>query len=57
MEKENDNIKITFAQIEEKQIEKYNDKLSSAFKVGVVIGTLGIGYKVAKVLLNIKKKK
>lgn len=49
-------LKEKFQKIEVTQVEKYSDKLSSALVVGVVVGAVGIGYKVTKTLLKMKKK-
>jgi len=52
-----DDIKKKFKNIELKQLEKHNEKLSSALVVGMVIGAIGIGYKVTKSVMKLKKKK
>lgn len=52
-----ENVRITFKQLEEKQLNKHSEKLSSALRVGVVVGVLGIGYKVARAVVSMKKKK
>ncbi len=57
MNKKNENVRITFQQLEEKQLNKHSEKLSSALRVGVVVGVMGIGYKLARTVINIKKKK
>lgn len=49
-------LKDKFHKIEVTQVEKYSDKLSSALVVGVVVGAIGVGYKVTKTLLKMKKK-
>lgn len=46
-----------FNKIEVTQLEKHSDKLSSALVVGIVVGAIGVGYKVTKTVLKMKKKK
>jgi len=50
-------IKNKFKNIELKQLEKHNEKMSSILIVGAVIGAIGIGYKVTKAMMKIKNKK
>jgi hypothetical protein len=50
-------IKNKFKNIELKQLEKHNEKMSSVLVVGLVIGAIGIGYKVTKTVMKIKGKK
>jgi len=50
-------IKKKFKNLELKQLEKHSEKLSSALVVGVVIGAIGIGYKVTKTIMKVKGKK
>ncbi|MEG1254449.1 hypothetical protein [Clostridium sp.] len=52
-----DDIKKKFKNIELKQLEKHNEKLSSALVVGMIIGAIGIGYKVTKSVMKFKRKK
>ena len=49
-------LRDKFHKIEVTQVEKYSDKLSSALVVGVVVGAIGVGYKVTRTLLKMKKK-
>lgn len=49
-------LKEKFHKIEVTQVEKHSDKLSSALVVGVVVGAIGVGYKVTKTLIKMKKK-
>ena len=49
-------LKEKFQKIEVMQVEKHSDKLSSALVVGVVVGAIGLSYKVTKALIKIKKK-
>lgn len=57
MSKVDNDLKDKFQKIEVTQVEKYSDKLSSALVVGVVVGAIGVGYKVTKTILNLKKNK
>ncbi|MDU4892587.1 MAG: hypothetical protein E6344_13605 [Clostridium sp.] len=50
-------LKEKFHKIEVTQVEKYSDKVSSALVVGVVVGAVGLGYKVTKTLLKIRNNK
>lgn len=50
-------LKEKFNKIEVTQLEKHSDKLSSALVVGIVVGAIGVGYKVTKTVLKMKKKK
>lgn len=50
-------IKKKFKSIELKQLDNHNEKLSSVLVVGMVIGVIGIGYKVTKTAMKLKKKK
>jgi len=50
-------IKKKFKNLELEQLEKHSEKLSSALVVGVVIGAIGIGYKVTKTIMKVKGKK
>jgi hypothetical protein len=50
-------IKNKFKNLELKQLEKHNEKMSSVLVVGAVIGVIGIGYKVTKAVMKIKNKK
>lgn len=50
-------IKNKFKNIELKQLEKHKEKMSSVLVVGLVIGAIGIGYKVTKTVMKIKGKK
>lgn len=49
-------LKDKFQKIEVTQVEKFNNKVSSALVVGVVVGAIGVGYKVSKALLKMKRK-
>ncbi|WP_346870643.1 MULTISPECIES: hypothetical protein [unclassified Clostridium] len=50
-------IKNKFKNLELEQLEKHNEKLSSALVAGVVIAAIGIGYKVTKTIMKVKGKK
>ncbi|MEG0307012.1 MAG: hypothetical protein RSA29_05570 [Clostridium sp.] len=52
-----DNIKNKFKNLELKQLDKHNEKLSSVLVLGIVVGAIGIGYKVTKTAMKLKKKK
>lgn len=57
MKSTGNDLRDKFHKIEVTQLEKHSDKLSSALVVGVVVGAVGIGYKVTKILIKMKKKK
>lgn len=50
-------IKNKFKNLELKQLEKHNEKVSSVLVVGVVVGAIGIGYNVTKTIMKIKGEK
>ncbi|WP_346880256.1 MULTISPECIES: hypothetical protein [unclassified Clostridium] len=50
-------IKNKFKNLELEQLEKHNEKLSSALVAGVVIAAIGIGYKVTRTIMKVKGKR